>query len=291
LSSEEEKSDDVRWSAATLGKKSEKSRHVTPQKMTLVLRCVSSSLSLFSSRANRGKRSNDDNKRRCAFIPLRARKGLLAEKFDDGKEEVEEKRVEKADNERECGCGSGNTYEVCCKPMHAKGGITRETTPEQIVRARFTSYKENKPEFIVESTHEASPDFSKRMDGDNDEDMKKARETLESDARATAKKIRFLSLKIMKKGSGGDGGGGDGDEAFVSYECAFDAGEKRAKKSRAKAKTLAERARYRKDEDGKWKYVDALQLNDNVLSADGFDDGGHNRGKSNWGNGNLGKIF
>ena len=45
----------------------------------------------------------------------------------------------------------------------------------------------------------------------------------------------------------------------------------------------------RKDKDGKWKYVDALQLNDNVLSADGF--GGHNRGKSNWGNGNLGKIF
>jgi len=265
--------------------------------MTLVLRCnasSSSSLSLFSSsRANRRGRSNHDDNKRCAFVPVRARKGLLAEKekFDDGKEEVEEKRVEKADNERECGCGSGNTYEVCCKPMHAKGGITRETTPEQIVRARFTSYKENKPEFIVESTHEASPDFSKRMDGDNDEDMKKARETLESDARATAKKIRFLSLKIMKKGSGGDGGGGDGDEAFVSYECAFDAGEKRAKKSRAKAKTLAERARYRKDEDGKWKYVDALQLNDNVLSADGFDDGGHNRGKSNWGNGNLGKIF
>jgi len=262
--------------------------------MTLVLRCASvSSLSLFSSsRANRrGRRSNDDNKR-CAFVPVRARKGLLAEKFDDGKKEMEvEEKLEKADNERECGCGSGNTYEVCCKPMHAKGGITRETTPEQIVRARFTSYKENKPEFIVESTHEASPDFSKRMDGDNDEDMKKARETLESDARATAKKIRFLSLKIMKKGSGGDGGGGDGDEAFVSYECAFDAGEKRAKKSRAKAKTLAERARYRKDEDGKWKYVDALQLNDNVLSADGFDDGGHNRGKSNWGNGNLGKIF
>lgn len=265
-------------------------KKVDKKKMTSV-RCASS-LSLFSSRA-RGRSSSSNNNKRCEFIPLRARKGLLAEKFDDGKkeeeEEVEEKK--KADNERECGCGSGNTYEVCCKPVHAKGGITRETTPEQIVRARFTSYKENKPEFIVESTHEASPDFSKRMDGDNDKDMKKARETLESDARATAKKIRFLSLKIMKKGSGSDGGGGDGDEAFVSYECAFDAGEKRAKKSRAKAKTLAERARYRKDEDGKWKYVDALQLNDNVLSADGFDDGGHNRGKSNWGNGNLGKIF
>ena len=97
----------------------------------------------------------------------------------------------------------------------------------------------------------------------------------------------------MKKGSLGFNGENEsgGEEAFVSYECAFDAGEKRAKKSRAKAKTLAERARYRKDKDGKWKYVDALQLNDNVLSADAFDDGGHNRGKSNWGNGNLGKIF
>ena len=152
-----------------------------------------------------------------------------------------------------------------------------------IVRARFTSYKENKPEFIVESTHEGSPDFTKR----DEKDAENARRTLESDAKATAKKIRFLSLKIMKKGSSGENESG-GEEAFVSYECAFDAGEKRAKKSRAKAKTLAERARYRKDKDGKWKYVDALQLNDNVLSADGFDDGGPGH---NWGNGNLGKIF
>ena len=45
------------------------------------------------------------------------------------------------------------------------------------------------------------------------------------------------------------------------------------------------------DKEGKWKYVEALQLNDNVLSADGFDDGGHNRGKSSFRNGNLGKIF
>ena len=221
---------------------------------------------------------------------VRARKGLLAEKFE--KEEEKDTNGEAVgeddalgDAVRLCSCNSNETYENCCKRVH-ENGITRETTPEMIVRARFTSYKENKPEFIVESTHEDSPDFTKR----DETDAENARRTLESDAKATAEKIRFLSLKIMKKGSNGENESG-GEEAFVSYECAFDAGEKRAKKSRAKAKTLAERARYRKDKDGKWKYVDALQLNDNVLSADGFDDGGHNRGKSNWGNGNLGKIF
>jgi len=225
-----------------------------------------------------------------AGVVVRARKGLLAEKFE--KEEEKDTNGEavgeddaSGDAVRLCACNSNETYENCCQRVH-ENGITRETTPEMIVRARFTSYKENKPEFIVESTHEDSPDFTKR----DETDAENARRTLESDAKATAKKIRFLSLKIMKKGSNGENESG-GEEAFVSYECAFDAGEKRAKKSRAKAKTLAERARYRKDKDGKWKYVDALQLNDNVLSADGFDDGGHNRGKSNWGNGNLGKIF
>ena len=136
----------------------------------------------------------------------------------------------------------------------------------------------------MKSTHEESPDFAKR----DAKDMAKAKAMLESDAKATAKKIRFLSLKIINKSNVDDNESG---EAFVSYECAFDAGEKRVKKSRAKAKTLAERARYRRDKEGKWKYVEALQLNDNVLSADGFDDGGHNRGKSSFRNGNLGKIF
>ncbi len=215
---------------------------------------------------------------------VRARKGLLAERFA-GEDETDKVALdgEDEDDERECSCGSGETYEACCKRLH-EGGIARESSPESIVRARFTSYKENEPSFIVKSTHEESPDFAKR----DAKDMAKAKAMLESDAKATAKKIRFLSLKIINKSNVDENESG---EAFVSYECAFDAGEKRVKKSRAKAKTLAERARYRRDKEGKWKYVEALQLNDNVLSADGFDDGGHNRGKSSFRNGNLGKIF
>ena len=214
---------------------------------------------------------------------VQARKGLLAERF--GEDETDNKVGEDDEDhdERECSCGSGETYEACCKRLH-EGGIARDSSPESIVRARFTSYKENAPSFIVKSTHEESPDFAKR----DAKDMAKAKAMLESDAKATAKKIRFLSLKIINKSNVDENESG---EAFVSYECAFDAGEKRVKKSRAKAKTLAERARYRRDKEGKWKYVEALQLNDNVLSADGFDDGGHNRGKSSFRNGNLGKIF
>lgn len=217
---------------------------------------------------------------------VQARKGLLAERFAAGEDDETDNKVgedDEDDDERECSCGSGETYEACCKRLH-EGGIARESSPESIVRARFTSYKENAPSFIVKSTHEESPDFAKR----DAKDMAKAKAMLESDAKATAKKIRFLSLKIINKSNVDENESG---EAFVSYECAFDAGEKRVKKSRAKAKTLAERARYRRDKEGKWKYVEALQLNDNVLSADGFDDGGHNRGKSSFRNGNLGKIF
>ena len=117
---------------------------------------------------------------------VRARKGLLAEKFEKEEEkdtngEAEEDAL--GDEVRMCSCNSNETYENCCKRVH-ENGITRETTPEMIVRARFTSYKENKPEFIVESTHEDSPDFTKR----DEQDAKNARRTLESDAKATAKK-------------------------------------------------------------------------------------------------------
>ena len=93
---------------------------------------------------------------------VRARKGLLAERLQ-GEDETDKVALDgdDEDDERECSCGSGDTYEACCKRLH-EGGIAKESSPESIVRARFTSYKENEPSFIVKSTHEESPDFTKR---------------------------------------------------------------------------------------------------------------------------------
>ena len=89
--------------------------------------------------------------------------------------------------------GSGERHEAYLPALH-EGGIARESR-HRSDGARFTSYKENAPSFIVKSTHEESPDFAKR----DAKDMAKAKAMLESDAKATAKKIRFLSLKIINK--------------------------------------------------------------------------------------------
>ena len=158
---------------------------------------------VFAARTRRGETKGGGTttstarggRRRRHGSRVQARKGLLAERLQ-GEDETDKVALdgEDEDDERECSCGSGETYEACCKRLH-EGGIARESSPESIVRARFTSYKENAPSFIVKSTHEESPDFAKR----DAKDMAKAKAMLESDAKATAKKIRFLSLKIINK--------------------------------------------------------------------------------------------
>ena len=37
-----------------------------------------------------------------------------------------------------CPCGSGQTFEACCEPIHA--GKKQPATPEQLMRARFTAH-------------------------------------------------------------------------------------------------------------------------------------------------------
>jgi uncharacterized protein YchJ len=207
-----------------------------------------------------------------------ARKGMLAEKFEENEDGGSDEAVGAEKNEC-CACGSDLMYRNCCESLH-ENGIEKTTLAEDVVRARFSAYREQKWKFICDSTHDGAEDFAIRGGG------VLARERLEKDAEQTGTKIRFLSLRINASVV-------KDDFAYVTYECGFDAGEKKTKKSRAKAKTLIERAKYERDEEGKWKYVSALKLSDVELNAEKEfqDDGGFNRGKSGWGNGNLGKIF
>ena len=63
---------------------------------------------------------------------------------------------------RECPCGSGKAYEQCCQRFH-KGAAPERA--EQLMRARYTAYVLNLPDYIIQTTHPGSPHYlSNRAD-------------------------------------------------------------------------------------------------------------------------------
>ena len=56
-----------------------------------------------------------------------------------------------------CPCCSGEKYSKCCKPFHE--GILPKSALE-LMRSRFSAYVLNLPDYIVATTHPASPEYS-----------------------------------------------------------------------------------------------------------------------------------
>lgn len=184
--------------------------------------------------------------RRAPLLIARGRKGMLAELLDDGAD-----GVDGAVETTACPCGSGGAYDDCCGRLHNGGGASEGATPEAIVRARFSAYVKNLPEYIVSSTHPDSKDLKRR------EDPKEGAAQLLKDATSTMKTVAFQRLSLQKTAVGKGK-----DEQFVTYEVTY---KPAGKKKKGGSKNIAERSRYVKTEAGEWKYMDALPLNANEL--------------------------
>lgn len=59
-------------------------------------------------------------------------------------------------NDDSCPCSSGKTYIKCCRPLH-KGKNAENAL--QLMRSRYSAYVLNLPDYIVATTHPASPQF------------------------------------------------------------------------------------------------------------------------------------
>lgn len=55
-----------------------------------------------------------------------------------------------------CPCSSGKEYNHCCKPFHE--GIRPENAV-QLMRSRYSAYVLNLPDYIIKTTHPASPQY------------------------------------------------------------------------------------------------------------------------------------
>lgn len=60
-------------------------------------------------------------------------------------------------NSNLCPCCSGKSYAECCKPFH--DGVMPESAL-QLMRSRYSAYVFNFPDYIVATTHPASPQYS-----------------------------------------------------------------------------------------------------------------------------------
>lgn len=55
-----------------------------------------------------------------------------------------------------CPCMSGNSYKRCCQPLHA-GEIPKNAL--ELMRSRYTAYVLNLPDYLIRTTHPASPQY------------------------------------------------------------------------------------------------------------------------------------
>ena len=124
----------------------------------------------------------------------------------------------------QCPCGSGSDFDECCGPIIK--GATPASTPEALMRSRFTAYVHGDLDHI-ENTHakEASDLFNR------------------SAAESTAKSVKWISLEINDTTGGGEGD----DTGTVEFAARF--------KQDGELQVHHERSNFRR-EDGRWLYVD-----------------------------------
>lgn len=124
-----------------------------------------------------------------------------------------------------CPCGSGNSYEDCCRPI-MEGTVVAETA-EALLRSRFAAHVKSDVNYILETTHS-----SKREEND------------EKSISRWTKNTEWKKLEIIETKDGGP----DDEKGTVEFKADYrEKGEKRMHHEIASfVKT-----------DGKWYFHDA----------------------------------
>jgi SEC-C motif domain protein len=119
-----------------------------------------------------------------------------------------------------CPCGTGKTYEACCKPVHGGGAAP---TAEALMRARYSAYVKGEMGFLRDSL------------------VASGRESFDEDAsRQWSSKSSWKGLEIL-------GSEEKGDEALVRFKARYELD--------GKAHEHHEVAQFKR-EHGRWFFVD-----------------------------------
>jgi len=124
-----------------------------------------------------------------------------------------------------CGCGSGESYALCCYPLHK--GLAKAQTPEALLRSRYTAYLHGFPKYLLSSTHPSS------------EPMRPKREKAYLqllDIACSEENLKQLQVGVQEAGE-------TEGEAFITF--------------RVKRHVwMGERSKFLKGEDGGWLFLD-----------------------------------
>ncbi len=126
----------------------------------------------------------------------------------------------------QCPCGSGRAYDQCCAPL-IRGEASPETAPE-LMRARYSAHTMADMAYL-QRTHD--PGSSDEIDVEG--------------TRRWAQRVQWLGMEIVAA----EGGGRDDTSGTVEFIAHY--------RERGVRQRHHERARFQRDRQGEWLYVDA----------------------------------
>ncbi|KAG2423729.1 hypothetical protein HXX76_015118 [Chlamydomonas incerta] len=152
--------------------------------------------------------------------------------------------------EAPCPCGSGSTYEACCAPLH--DGATRAGSPEALLRSRYSAYAAKNPDYIADTTHPESPEYTG------------SRTSYIRDVKNTMRRLDPMGLTIVSQDAGATP-----DEAFITFQLQRRIRDPDVPRNAPETDTVVERSRFARVA-GRWYYMDSTFVEeDGVTPAAG----------------------
>mmetsp|Transcript_37434 Transcript_37434/g.49319 ORF Transcript_37434/g.49319 Transcript_37434/m.49319 type:complete len:238 (+) Transcript_37434:89-802(+) len=135
-----------------------------------------------------------------------------------------------------CPCCSGQNYKECCKPYH--DGTMKALSPEILLRARYSAYACDNPDYIINTTHKDNRDW-------NENRSKWRAEILQ-----TSKDYKFVNLDIRGSEEA------DGLHFLLFRSTLIDYSKQTVSSHGAGKKLVMSEKGLFKQEGGEWFYVD-----------------------------------
>ncbi|KAG2445125.1 hypothetical protein HYH02_008991 [Chlamydomonas schloesseri] len=151
--------------------------------------------------------------------------------------------------EQPCPCGSGGAYEACCAPLH--DGASRAATPEALLRSRYTAYVAKNPDYIAETTHPDSPEYSG------------SRTAYIRDVKSTMRRLDPMGLTIVRQDAGATP-----DEAFITFRLQRRIRDPDVPRNAPETDTVVERSRFARV-GGRWFYMDSTFVEEDGVTPEG----------------------
>lgn len=137
----------------------------------------------------------------------------------------------------QCLCGSGLSYQECCKPYH--DGSSDITIPAKLVRARFAALALGKVDYVLKTTDATHKDFIP-------EEKRSKYTQWERDVQKYTQDYKFISLHFDNEKD---------LETIPSEDIAYVSFIAKLKKGNRKMEDLTELSKFVKNSDGKWLYA------------------------------------